>query len=85
MSLADFTEAPLDVWPCNWEAVQLFIAVSTQWRMGFAGAYGLDYSAVAAVMDMHGVKQRRRKKLLWQIRWMEREVLAMWAENQNGK
>lgn len=71
------------VWPCNWQAVQLFIGVSTQWRVGMSGATGLDYSAVAAVMACSNIKRKKRKSLLEKIRLMELEVLAMWAgENE---
>ncbi|MFC3873320.1 DUF1799 domain-containing protein [Neisseria musculi] len=85
LTAADFTEEQVEVWPCNRRAVELFIAVSTQWRVGFSGAYGLDYGAVAAVMDMQGIKRKSRRSLLRKIRLMEREVLSMWAERENGK
>lgn len=77
-------EDAVGVWPCNWQAVQLFGAVSTQWRVGFGGAYGLDYQAVAAVMDMRGIKRKRRGALFDDIQIMEAEVLAMWREKENG-
>ncbi len=42
----------------NWDAVQMFMACATQWRMavGMGGATptGLDYSAVQAVIQMRG-------------------------------
>ena len=33
----------------NWEIVQLFLQVQTQWRTGPGGAIGLDYPAVEMV------------------------------------
>nr|DAX47512.1 MAG TPA: protein of unknown function DUF1799 [Caudoviricetes sp.] len=45
-----------------------------------SGATGLDYGAVAAVMDCHGIKPRKRKSMLRKIRAMEIEVLTMWAQ-----
>lgn len=85
LSPDDFSAAPLDVWPCHWQAVQLFIGLSTQWRVGFAGAYGLDYGALAAAMDMQDISPRKRKSLFNKVRLMEQEVLSMWVERENGK
>ena len=78
----DFSEEEktFGVWPCNWQAVQLFIALATQWRVGMSGATGLDYGAVVAVMDCHGIKPKKRKSMLRKIRAMEIEVLTMWAQ-----
>ncbi|HEZ1442680.1 TPA: DUF1799 domain-containing protein [Neisseria meningitidis] len=80
-SADDFSEeeTTFGVWPCNWQAVQLFIGVSTQWRIGMSGATGLDYSAVAAVMECGNIKSKKRKALLEKVRLMELEVLSMWA------
>lgn len=41
----------VDVWPENHDAYFAFCACSTQWRTGMAGATGLDYIAVLAVID----------------------------------
>lgn len=42
-----------EVWPENWEAVQLFLRVQTQWKIGaFGGFMGLDYSGVEAAFRM---------------------------------
>lgn len=36
-----------EVWPPNWDAVQLFLKVDTQWRFGaMGGLTGLDYPAI---------------------------------------
>ncbi|BEQ17879.1 hypothetical protein NmNIID838_05300 [Neisseria meningitidis] len=44
-----------------------------------SGATGLDYSAVAAVMECGNIKSKKRKALLEKVRLMELEVLSMWA------
>lgn len=79
-SEADYAESEVDVWPDCWLSVQLFGLLGTQWRVGFSGAYGLDYAAVAAVMDMQGVEEKARPALLDDIRIMEAEALAMMRE-----
>ena len=35
-----------DIWPDNVTAVNVFVRMLTQWRVGFGGAYGLDYNAL---------------------------------------
>ncbi|HHK5988958.1 DUF1799 domain-containing protein [Neisseria sp. P0009.S008] len=80
----ELTADEVDVWPNNWEAVQLFLAVSGQWRVSMVGAYALDYNAVDVAMDMMGVKKRRRKKLFGFLRVMEREALSIMGEKKDG-
>ena len=43
------------------------------------GCDGVDYSAVAAVMECGNIKPSKRKTLLEKVRMMELEVLSMWA------
>lgn len=72
----DFAEQnEIDIWPDNFEAVKLFADVSTQWRIGFGGATGLDYSAVCAVMKLTRVKKKRRQALLADIAVLEAAAL----------
>lgn len=46
------------MWPENWPAVQLFLAMTTQWRYTPAGHHaGLDYTALQhpmAALRLHG-------------------------------
>ena len=45
-------EPPFGVWPENWDALRVFLAMSTQWRIGgMAGVpAGLDYGALPMVL-----------------------------------
>lgn len=44
------------MWPENWDTVQLFLLVQTQWRTGPMGSViGLDYVAVDAAIRMSGI------------------------------
>lgn len=49
------------VWPENWEAVQMFLTLQTQWRCNETnGAYcGLRYTAVESVLRLHRVRDRK--------------------------
>ena len=75
---SDFADDTFGVWQDNWQAVQLFTVLSTQWR--YSGGMqsipvGLDYTAVSAVFTMHEVKRRHQADLLAQLRVMEAEAL----------
>ena len=41
----------IDIWPDNWDAVILFDAISTQWRVGAYGPTGLDYNVLYHKLD----------------------------------
>lgn len=74
-------EQDLEVWAINRESFELFHAMTTQWRAGMNGATGFDYSAVPAVMDLLGIRgKKRRRQVFDDLRTMEREALAMMRE-----
>jgi hypothetical protein len=54
-SAADIEPPPVEVWPDCWDAAQVFIAMSTQWRVGPASVSGLDYSVLPWVMQQYGI------------------------------
>lgn len=55
----DTLPALLIVEPDNWEALMLFISLSSQWRIGGMGeVLGLDYTAVEAVFRIKRIKSR---------------------------
>jgi hypothetical protein len=68
-------EASIDVWPENFEAVRLFIAMGTQWNVGMSGAIGLRYEALPAVMRLSGIPSAERRAAFDGLRIMERAAL----------
>lgn len=48
-------EVDFEVDADNWETVTMFTRVQTQWRYGFAGPTGLDYSGVESCLRMADV------------------------------
>lgn len=52
-------------------SVNVFIAMSTQWRVGMNGATGLDYNALPAVMKLIGVPKNLRTSVFDDIRTLE--------------
>ena len=71
--------AIFEVWQENWETVEVFQALDTQWRIvgGLAGSRvrGIDYVAIPATLALLGVKKRDRKRVFKGLRIMERGVL----------
>ncbi len=49
----------MEAWPENWPVLRLFDAMRTQWRVGFSGAYGMDYNTLHVVMDMLSIDDRQ--------------------------
>lgn len=70
------------VWPEHESALEIFDALSTQWRVGFAGATGLDYSVLPAIFDLYELPQSDRRDRLAEIRVMEGEALRTMHEGK---
>ena len=71
------------VYPENWKAVQLFLKLGTQWRVGpMGGFFGLDYSAVDSVMNLCRV--RKKRKVFEQIRIMEVAALSILNKKESA-
>ena len=63
-------------------AWNLWSRLQTQWRVGMAGATGLDYAAVWALLDGLGYGRRRAQRYFSQFQAMERAVLKVWDEKR---
>lgn len=72
------------LWPENWRTWCLWLDLRTQWRVGMAGATGLDYAAVLAVIDRR-YPRRKREEAFDAIRGMECAVLKIWADQAEKK
>jgi hypothetical protein len=73
--VAEASGPPVEVWPDNVQAVNTFIAMGTQWRVGMAGATGLDYAALPVVMRLSGVLAAERADVFDAVRTMEDAAL----------
>jgi len=74
------------VWPENWQALEVFIAMGTQWRVsvGMGGAFysGLDYAALPVVERRIGIKAADRADCFTRLRIMESEARTRLNEAQ---
>ena len=71
---ADDRDDNFEVFPENWEAVQMFVRCQTQWRIGMAGPIGLDYGAVNWLLRLYEVEDHR--SVLEDLQTMEAAVLV---------
>lgn len=65
----------LAVWPENETTVRIFVAMGTQWNVGFSGAVGLRYEALPVVFDLLGVPGDERAAAFIGLRIMEHAAL----------
>lgn len=75
----------LGIWPENWPAVRLFVALSTQWRRaGMTGARtGLDYAAIAPTAALTGIETD--PETMQRLQFMEGEVLRIDARKRDAE
>jgi hypothetical protein len=59
--------------------------MSTQWRVGYAGATGLDYASLPPVMEMCGIDADARRSVFADVRVIEREALSIMAKRSKPK
>lgn len=73
------------LWPCNLPAWNCWHAIQTQWRIGMAGATGLDYPSVLAYLEriegLSGPDLRERFELMQAC---ERLALTEWAQRRES-
>lgn len=75
----DDTQEP-QLWPCNVQPARVFVAMQTQWRVGFAGRTGLDYGVLPQVMGWEQVSAGEQAQVWADVRAMEVAALGVWAE-----
>lgn len=67
------------LWPENEAAWWLWHGLQTQWVVGMAGAFGLNYAGVEADMRMLCVPKKKRREYYVLIKHMEQAALDEWA------
>jgi len=72
----DYADDVVEIWPDCWESVQFFIRLSTQWRHGFGGPTGLDYSAVLSLLRAMRFPREKSTQIFDDVQIMERAALV---------
>lgn len=84
LTLEEASGDPVDVWPDNLRAVNVFTAMSTQWRAGMGGATGLDYAALPVVLRLMAVPRKAWPAILEDIRVLEAAALDTMQKQRKG-
>ena len=66
-----------EVWDSNWDIVEMFLRMSTQWSTSFGGYVGLKYEVLllqGGLFDLYEVKDR--EEMLEGLRVMESAALG---------
>lgn len=71
-----------ECWPDNWQALEVFAALMTQWHVGMSGVIGLRYEAVQPVLDLMGVRKKARAGIFGDLRIMENEALQVFRDGK---
>lgn len=79
--LEDFEEELCALWPESQAALALFSSLSTQWRVGAAGAIGLDYKILFHELDRMNLSPKQHENLFEDVRVMEFEALKIFQES----
>ena len=75
-----------EVWDENWETVQMFLRVQTQWNVSMDGLVGLKYEVLlgsGGLFDLYNVKNRT--DVLERLQVMEATALTELRKRSNAK
>lgn len=75
MTVEEASIPPFDIWPDNLQAFNVFVSMLTQWRTGFNGPTGLDYSALPEVWRRTKTAPQDRDDVFDCLRVMEDAAL----------
>ncbi|MET0332549.1 MAG: DUF1799 domain-containing protein [Dyella sp.] len=76
MRLSDYPEPLVEIWPESWPAFDLYTQISTQWRVGYGGPTGLDYTVVYHELDRRNLDRETYDEMLAALRVIERAALT---------
>lgn len=77
----DLEPPPVQVWPENRQAVQVFLAARTQWRYASGGATGLDYAALPELWRRLRVSPLDRDAVFHDLQVLESAALSAMHED----
>ncbi|WP_225784257.1 DUF1799 domain-containing protein [Xenophilus sp. Marseille-Q4582] len=75
LRIEDYGHETVDLWPENEQSLRVFDAMRTQWRMGFSGPTGFDYSALDEVWKRTKTPEEDRDEIFQDLQVMEAAAL----------
>lgn len=79
---ADYPDEVIGIFPENWQALDVFMSLSTQWRVGAAGPTGIDYNVLPPLFRMKGIPRKEWPDVLEAIQVMEDKALSIMHETK---
>jgi hypothetical protein len=76
LTVEEASGPPVEIWPDNLRAVNVFIALSTQWRTSANRPYGLDYNVLYHKLDRMDLTPAEYECIEEDIRMMEGAALV---------
>lgn len=52
LTVEEASGPPVELWPDNVQAVNVFAVICMQWRVGMSGAFALDYGVIEPTLRM---------------------------------
>lgn len=81
LTLDDVASPPVELWPENEQAVNVFLTLGTQWRFsGAGGPVGLDYNVLFTRLNRMPLADAAYEELFEDIRILESEALKVMTE-----
>ena len=64
-----------EVFPENWQSINLFLDIQTQWRIDQGVIFGLDYNAVAFIFKLKKKKIKKPLEILADLQVLEAKIV----------
>ena len=82
LARAQNTQKTFEVWPENWQTLEIFTRMMTQWKSGPMGGFiGMDYSALPFMFKLYLVEDQ--KECFESIQVMELAALEVFNEKRD--
>jgi len=82
LSLEDYGDTIVEIWPENLPAFEVFRALTTQWRAGMNGPTGLDYNVLPELWRRLDIRKKERNRVFADLQEMERAALSVMARQR---
>lgn len=80
----DYESDPIEVWPENLPALEMFQRIGTRWVVGIGGILGIRWEAVYPLMDRLGLSREAWDDLLSDMEVMELAALGVINQGESG-
>ena len=82
MQLADLVASlPFEVWACNWQALEVFLAICDQWLVAPHGGFlGLNGQVLLSYLELIDESRAARRQLYSDVQLIASGAISAWRE-----